>query len=115
MTYKEPCQINWAHLNQLTDKVPYGLDLSIKKKQVQPKQKEQFQKEDRGICYVCGIIDSYGAMHHPIYNFAGHHNLHHIIPNGPATRENIVTLCHHCHVLVHTILFITGKWRYSKV
>ena len=115
MSYKDPRRINWSNLSRLTDDIPMGLDKSIKKKKIQPKQKEEYEKQDKGVCYVCGVRDSYGAMHHPIYVFAGHHNLHHIVPNGPATRENIVTLCHHCHVLVHEILYITGKWPYSRV
>lgn len=38
---------------------------------------------------------------------------HHIIPNGPVTMENLITLCYFCHDKIH--LFLSKKgYRYAK-
>jgi hypothetical protein len=37
-----------------------------------------------------------------------------VIPDGDVSDENIVTLCVHCHQIVHQILYVEGRWRYAR-
>jgi 5-methylcytosine-specific restriction endonuclease McrA len=114
MTYKTPMRINFNRLNQLTTEVPNGLDIWKKKTTVSKPDRAKFCAEDDGVCHICGIKGEYGTAS-PYVQMSGRHNLHHIIPNGNGTRDNIVTLCINCHRVVHNMLYIEGKWRYQNL
>jgi len=109
---------NWSQLQSLVDRVPDKIDTSIKKGNLDDRDRLHFEKRDKGVCYICNQINYYGS-HNPYlygkeYASVGVSHLHHIIPNGGATDENIVTLCTHCHQIVHQILYLCGKWRYAR-
>lgn len=110
MTWKEPKCINYERLAELTEQVPNGLDIHSKKEAISKKLREYFYTRDNGMCYICGRVGEYGSKS-PYVNMVGRHNLHHIIPNGEASHNNIVTLCLDCHSVVHNMLYILGKWR----
>jgi hypothetical protein len=93
---------SWDRLHALIDVVPDGLDRTKSKSSIQPQDRLHFEKRFRCRCQVCGNTNT-------------SNQLHHIIPTGEVTDENIVTLCFHCHSIVHEILFLSGKWKYSRV
>lgn len=117
---KPPTQyytFNWEHLRQLTELLPDDLDKSIKKQLISPNVKTMLENRDKGKCYICNHTFDYGSNNPYVHNGAKTYKmsqLHHIIPNGTTEPENIVTLCVHCHQIVHQILFVMGKWKYAK-
>lgn len=111
---KEPCFINWRKLRSLIERVPIDLDRTKKKEPIKEKTREKIYKRDKGVCFICGSIGEYGCKN-PFNNSTGRHNIHHIIPNGKSADYNLVTLCEHCHRVVHEILYIEGRWRYTRI
>jgi hypothetical protein len=109
---------DWARLQVLVDSIPDNLDASIKKTNLDDKDRLHFEKRDKGTCFVCDQINHYGSTNPYLYGIVyagtGLSHLHHIIPNGPVSDENIATLCTHCHQVVHHILYLCGKWRYAR-
>lgn len=94
---------------RLVRDVPDGLDRS-KKKETCPKDvRAMVAARDHLTCQVCGLEGKYG---NPGFDIPGVLALHHINPNGPATPENLTTLCRYCHNAVHALLYAAGKWRY---
>lgn len=98
---KRKYELNWERFKQLIFSVPYGLDRSEHKSQLQPKDMYHFERRDGCECYLCGTISRFTHFHH-------------IIPNGEVTNENIVTLCHACHDMVHLALYTSGRWRHTR-
>ena len=114
-----PC-IDWDKLKYLVDDgVPPNLDPNQKKKTIQPKEREAFEERDSGVCYLCNKKYPYGSnnmylrSHGQNISYKVCH-LHHVIPNGDTHPYNIVTLCTHCHQVVHQLLYIGGKWKFSR-
>lgn len=60
-------------------------------------------------CKLCGVEGMFGYER---YGISGDLAIHHIIPNGNATPENLITLCKSCHQLVHLMLYKLGKWKW---
>jgi len=107
---------NWEIFKRIVENVPYDLNHSIKKKPLQPKDRLHFEKRAKGVCFICGQINNYGSYNkYSIYDYKGTNvsHLHHIIPNGDVDDGNIITLCLHCHQLVHLTLYLTGRWTYG--
>jgi len=89
--------------------IPDGLDRSIKKEKLTPKVRIDVTDRDMLTCQICGRQDTYG---NPGYSVPGKLAIHHIIPNGTADLDNLITLCRYCHNAVHQLLYASGKWRY---
>jgi 5-methylcytosine-specific restriction endonuclease McrA len=99
-------------LLKITRDVPEGLKIIAKEtgrkaEQIPKNMREIITIRDNLTCQVCGKKDDYGNKH---WDIPGDLNIHHIIPNGSATEENLITLCKHCHTIVHHLLFVSGKW-----
>jgi hypothetical protein len=109
-------RFDWNLFKSVVDMVPDNLDRSKTKESLQPKDRLHFEMRDMGECYLCGQINTYGSNNKYLSYNGGYRvsQLHHIIPNGRTTDENIITLCLHCHQLVHQILYLLGKWGFAK-
>jgi hypothetical protein len=94
---------DWVIFKSLVERVPYNIDRSKSKTSLQPSDRLHFEKRDRGVCKVCGCVSKYTICH-----------LHHVIPNGDVSETNIITLCVHCHQIVHQALYLTGRWKFSR-
>lgn len=104
--------MNYDILLQLTQDVPNGLDRKQKKEKIEKKIREKVVERDGSACQMCGLVDRYG---NPGWDIPGKLAIHHIIPNGPADPDNLITLCKYCHSAVHSLLYADGKWRYVPV
>ena len=82
--------------------IPDHLDRKKKKEFVAKLVREEIYKRDYMICQLCGRDES------------GNLQVHHIIPNGTATPDNLITLCKHCHDAVHMLLYTSKKWKYCN-
>jgi 5-methylcytosine-specific restriction endonuclease McrA len=111
--------INWEHLRYLIDNVPLEFDKTKKRESIPPALREKLMNDDNGVCYVCESEYLYGS-NNPYLMQEGEKpdmkqcQLHHILPNGESSRENLVTLCIRCHQMVHMLLFIDKRWKYRK-
>jgi len=109
---------DWDTFKSVVDRVPDDCNkLNSKKVSLQPKDRLHFERRDMGKCYICDQVNHYGSNNNYslyTYNSYSVSQLHHIIPNGETSDRNIITLCVHCHQLVHQALYLTGKWRYSR-
>jgi 5-methylcytosine-specific restriction endonuclease McrA len=108
---------DWTRLKYIVESVPLDLDRSSTKKTFQPKDRLHFESKHRGVCWICGQVNHYGSNNkYSCYTYTGYSvsHLHHIIPNGDISDDNIITLCVHCHQLVHHLLYMTGRWRYGN-
>jgi 5-methylcytosine-specific restriction endonuclease McrA len=112
--------INWENLMYLINSVPRdAINNGQKKEKLQSKMQEELMDRDDGICFVCGKHYLYGSSNpflmsqgeKPDYKVC---HLHHIVPNGKAVPENFVTLCTHCHQMIHQLLYIDGRWKYAR-
>lgn len=108
--------IDWDRFKELIMRVPGDLDNTKKKIPLQPKDRLNFETRDRGHCYICRSTFPYGSSNVYLYTTMNYKlsHLHHIIPNGGIEDKNIVTLCTHCHQLVHQALYIEGIWKYGR-
>jgi hypothetical protein len=86
---------------RLVERVPKDLDRTKSKTGLQPADRYHFERRDRLTCYLCGTVSK--SCH-----------LHHVIPNGDVSDDNIVTLCESCHKMVHLALFRSGRWRHAE-
>jgi 5-methylcytosine-specific restriction endonuclease McrA len=98
---------NLNDLMRLVDSVPAKLDRSGTKKSLQPADRLHFESLDMGECCACGYTSKYN-------NYDTSCHLHHVDPIGNISDTNIVTLCVHCHQVVHHLLFLMGKWKYAR-
>lgn len=64
------------------------------------KQRRQIIERDGGCCTIC-------------YNGTSKLIVHHIDPQGPATEENLITLCASCHAGIHRFLRAKGHPYYG--
>lgn len=112
-SYKiKPCKtrkFDWNCLNFFVNEVPYDLGEG-NKKSFSPADRLHFERRDKGVCAICGQINRYGSSS----NGNGISHLHHVIPNGSINDNNVITLCLHCHQVVHLLLYIDGRWKYSR-
>lgn len=88
---------NWDLLLKLTRDIPNNLDIT-KSKEVIPKDVSEFIRNRDKVCKLCGSSKDLVV--------------HHIIPNGPSTPDNLILLCRRCHYVVHLLLWVSGKWKY---
>jgi 5-methylcytosine-specific restriction endonuclease McrA len=110
-------RINWVRLRELIERVPYDCDKGATKEALTPQDRLKFEVRDGGVCYICESVFCYGSCNSYVWNGPTTYkmsHLHHIIPNGTIKDENITTLCTHCHQLVHQILYLDGRWKYTK-
>ena len=75
---------------------PYEEEDKIKES-VPPNLRKQVLERDNYECKICFSKDNLV--------------IHHVVPNGPAELENLVTLCRSCHMIVHKFLQKKG-YRY---
>jgi 5-methylcytosine-specific restriction endonuclease McrA len=109
--------INWDRLRKLIYIKPRYKDRDNKKVALQPKDRLKYEIRDKGECYICGSTFHYGSCNKYLCNGTVTYklsHLHHIIPNGDTSEENIVTLCTHCHQIVHQMMYIAGTWKYAR-
>jgi hypothetical protein len=108
--------IDWIRFKHLVEAIPPNLDKSKKKTALQTKDRLKFEMRDKGVCYICDSIFHYGSCNVFLYTHSDYKlsHLHHIIPTGGIEDDNIVTLCTHCHQMVHQALYISGAWKYAR-
>lgn len=108
--------LNWNAFKMLVEIDTEAIDYNEKKKALQPKDRLHFETRDKGLCFICGSIYRYGSCNVYAYTQTNYKlsHLHHIIPNGDTIDDNIVTLCTHCHQMVHQAMYVAGKWRYGR-
>jgi 5-methylcytosine-specific restriction endonuclease McrA len=109
--------IDWDHFKYLVwgwHKIDHDMDR--KKVPLQPKDRLKFEIRDKGLCYICGSTFHYGSCNVYLYTQTTYKlsHLHHVIPNGGVDEENIVTLCTHCHQMVHQAMYVAGTWKYGR-
>jgi len=104
-------KFNWDMLFKLTRDISKDLDKTVKKNPVNEKVRELVKIRDKNRCGVCNVEGIYGIGDDGKIDL----HLHHIIPNGPSDINNLIYLCKHCHKLIHIILFLEGKWKYTLV
>lgn len=102
-------EYNLELLLDLINRVPYGLDKKQKPEKLSKELRKEIEERDKMKCRVCGLESTWGNKG---WGIPGKLHCHHIIPNGPATQENLITLCVYCHDVVHLILYRMGKWRH---
>ncbi len=90
--------MNYKKLIQILE-IPNGLDRNKKKEKISEKMKNIISERSGKICELCECKKA-----NPI---------HHIIPNGCALELNLIHLCNHCHVAIHILLFVSGKWKFQ--
>jgi hypothetical protein len=108
--------LNWDKFEWLVNRIPNNLDKNKKKEALQPIDRLHFERRDKGVCLICGSTYHYGSCNVYLYTGTNYKlsHLHHIIPNGVISDENITTLCTHCHQMVHQAMYIAGKWKYGR-
>lgn len=74
--------------------------------------RKTISERDKYICQLCNHEDKKNGYGNPQWNIPGSLHIHHIIPNGAATEDNLITLCEKCHKVVHLLLYLDGKWRW---
>jgi hypothetical protein len=94
-------RLDWNIFKSLVEAVPYNTDKFRTKTKLQPADMYHFERRDNCKCLMCETVSR-------------HTQFHHIIPNGEVTDKNIVTLCLHCHQLVHQALYKTGRWKFAR-
>jgi 5-methylcytosine-specific restriction endonuclease McrA len=104
--------MNYDVLLRITRDVPDNLKILAKEtgrkgEPIPKKMRDIITARDNLTCRICGASGEYGNKY---WDIEGNLNLHHVIPNGPATEDNLITLCHYCHTIVHYLLFVSGKW-----
>ncbi|MDD4972334.1 MAG: HNH endonuclease [Paludibacter sp.] len=92
----------------LTQDVP-RCDFQIKVPPITKKIRVEIIERDNNICQLCGLEGKFGNEY---WGIEGDLHIHHIIPNGPATVDNLITLCGHCHKAVHLVLYKDKKWKF---
>ena len=102
--------INYNLLFKLTHDVPDGLDHTIKKEPVTKAIREAIHCRDGFKCAMCSSMYSGYAVYPRTDDYQPGVHIHHIIPNGSATPDNLITLCEKCHDLTHLLLYIDKKW-----
>lgn len=95
-------ELQWDRFKRLVDSVPLSAYRETSKTKLQPKDLHHFEKRDGCKCYLCGTVSRFTQLHH-------------VIPTGPVTDDNIVTLCESCHKMVHIALYASGKRRGFKI
>lgn len=86
-------EINWEKLREL---VEVDTTNKTRREEVTNYNKVRLAVRRRdGGCVVCGNTKK---LH-----------VHHIIPDGLSTEDNLVTLCRTCHQVVHGLLYVTGR------
>jgi hypothetical protein len=106
--------INWERFKNLVNFKP--ISKSCSKESFSDLDRLHFETRDAGICFVCGSVYHYGSCNmysgrDRTYNLS---HLHHVVPNGCVSDKNIVTLCVHCHQMVHQAMHIEGTWKYGR-
>ena len=84
--------------------IPRGLDWNKSKEPISPEMRRMIYRRDNWTCQICWRTSASGLSYIPI--------IHHIIPNGPATPENLILLCQRCHTIIHRVLYVTKRWKY---
>lgn len=75
---------DWERLKFVVDSVPSDYDKSGVKKPFTPKDRLHFERRDKGCCFIC-VCDT-----------------------------NVITLCVHCHQVVHQLLYLQRKCKYGR-
>lgn len=104
---------DYTLLLKLTQDIPSNLDKSIKKEPISDDIRKLVVKRDGCKCRLCDKVDNFGCGGE--YGMDGDLNIHHIIPNGKSSVDNLIVLCIKCHMLVHLILWLDGKWRHTYI
>jgi 5-methylcytosine-specific restriction endonuclease McrA len=94
--------LDWDRFRCLIDSIPARAYYETSKTKLQPKDFYHFEKRDGCECYICGTVSRFTQLHH-------------VIPTGPVTDDNVVTLCEPCHKMVHIALYVSGKRRGFRI
>lgn len=100
---------NYDLLLRLVQDVPMDLDRKGVKENTPPDVRKLVNQRDNYACQLCGFEGQFGSVYIGRDNEL---NIHHIIPNGEANLDNLVTLCNQCHRIIHLLLYRTKKWRF---
>jgi 5-methylcytosine-specific restriction endonuclease McrA len=93
--------MDYNKLIHLIDDLPEYPRKRDKKKPASATIKSAVKERDKNVCQICGYSSDYNDL-----------EVHHIIPWGDSTPENLISLCSHCHRAVHTLLYVAKKWRF---
>ncbi|MDO8871788.1 MAG: HNH endonuclease [Methanoregula sp.] len=102
---------NYDLFLKLTRDVSEGLDKTKKIEKITLKCREIVTERDDLTCKICGLQDEHGRGP---WGKKGIIALHHIIPTGESSPENIVSLCKYCKNAVNLVLYRSGKWKYIR-
>ena len=95
-------------LDALVNEVPEHDGKKWEREDIPDKIKREVLERDHYRCRVCGK----GSEKRKKRKKASGLVVHHIIPDGPSTPDNLITLCRTCHMYVHRMLNMKG-WPYS--
>ena len=98
LEYEQSLKVCYTRLLYLTEAVQTGLDFNVVRQRISPKMKMKIRERDSDICYICNRKNS--------------PHIHHRVPNGLANEENLYTLCARCHDVVHSLMYLDGKWKH---
>lgn len=90
MSKEELIKVLQEKVKPLID-LPECLDDNYKVTTLTKELRDTVYKEQNGLCWICKCKTTVP-------------NTHHIKPDGPATRENLVMLCNTCHIWLHGLL-----------
>jgi len=107
-------ELDWTRFRRLAE--IHVTNKNSTKQSLQPTDRLRFEMRDKGECYICGSVFHYGScnIYSGLHGTCKLSHLHHIIPTGSVSDTNIVTLCVHCHQLVHQAMYVSGKWKYTR-
>ena len=91
---------DWNLLLSLTRDIPDNLNKKQSPEPIPDEIREIIKKRDK-LCRLCGNKNNLV--------------IHHIIPNGSATPDNLILLCRRCHMVVHLLLALSGKWKQVNI
>lgn len=95
---KKVKNMNFELLKKIVIDVPENLDRTKKKETIEREIQILIKNRSNNTCELCGNYPS--------------KLIHHIIPNGASSLDNLIDLCRNCHDAVHVLLFTSGKWKY---
>ena len=96
---------NYERFLEITRAIPV-YNKNLIREGITKKIRGEIVKRDSHKCQLCGLESRYG---NPEWGIVGDLHIHHIIPNGPSTEDNLITLCKFCHNAVHMVLYRDGK------
>ena len=99
-------------LNKLVNEVPEHNGEKWERQEIPESMKRQILRRDHYRCRICGRGMEKRKRGRRKKRRISSLVVHHIVPDGPSTPDNLITLCRKCHLYVHAMLNSKG-WPYS--